>query len=188
MFRSRLGVVTFLMLALAACSSDGLGKATVTLPPSGSDVGSTDSGGTTVGPGECSSANMGLRSDPSSITSGSVYTPLLLTNNGSKACTLSTHLSVSFVDGNGQAVGPAPINSPGVGGTDVISVAPGETRQTVLRYIEPESLQCRTFQGQTSVRLVINDTQPLTLPPADWPICIVPALDQVTLADVGPQS
>ena len=188
MFRSRLGVVTFLLLALAACSSDGLGKATVTLPPSGSDVASTDSGGTTVGPGECSAANIGLRSDPSSTTSGSVYTPLLLTNNGSKACTVSIHLSVSFVDGNGQAVGPAPINSPGAGGTDVVSMAPGETRQTVLRYIEPESLQCKTYQGQTSVRLIINTTQPLTLPPADWPICIVPALDQVSLLDIGPAS
>ncbi len=188
MFRSRLGVVTFLLLALAACSSDGLGKATVTLPPSGSDVASTDSGGTTVGSGECSSANVGLRADPSSTTSGSVYTPLLLTNNGSKACTMSTHLSVSFVDANGQTVGPAPINSPGAGGTDVVSMAPGETRQTVLRYVEPASLECKTYTGQTSVRLVINDTQPLTLPPADWPICIVPALDQVTVADIGSPS
>jgi hypothetical protein len=186
MFRSRLAVVTVVLLALAACSSDGLGKATVTLPPSDSESAPTDSGGTTVGPGECSSANMGLRSDPSSTTSGSVYTPLLLTNNGSKACTLSTHLSVSFVDGDGQAVGPSPINSPGAGGTDVVSMAPGETRQTVLRYIEPESLQCKTYTGQTSVRLVVNDTQSLTLPPTDWPICIVPALDQVTLADIGP--
>ncbi|MEO8265040.1 MAG: DUF4232 domain-containing protein [Ilumatobacteraceae bacterium] len=185
MLRSRLGVVTLLLLALAACSSDGLGQATVTLPPAGSDVASTDSGGATVGPGECSSANMGLRSDPPSTTSGSVYTPLLLTNNGSKACTLSTRLSVSFVDGDGQTVGPTPINSPGAGGTDVVSMAPGETRQTVLRYIEPESLQCRTYQRQTSVRLIINDTQPLNLPPADWPICIVPALDQVSLLDIG---
>ena len=188
MFRSRFGVVTFLLLAVAACSSDGLGKATLTLPPSGSEVASTDTGGTTLGAGECSSANIGLRSDPSSTTSGSVSTPLLLTNNGSNACTLSIHLSMSFIDSNGQAVGPAPINSPGAGGTDVVSVAPGETRQTVLRYIEPKSLQCKTYAGQTSVRLVINDTQALTLPPADWPICIVPALDQVSLADVGPPS
>lgn len=188
MFRSRLGVMPVLLLAVAACSSDGLGKATVTLPPSDSEVAPTDSGGTTVGPGECSSANMGLRADPPSTTSGSVYTPMLLTNNGSKACTLSTHLSVSFVDGNGQAVGPAPINSPGAGGTDVVSMVPGETRRTVLRYVEPESLQCTTYAGQTSVRLIVNDTQPLSLPPADWPICIVPALDQVTLADIGPPS
>jgi hypothetical protein len=185
MFRSRLGVVTFLVLVLAACSSDGLGKPTVTLPPSGSDVAEAGSGGTTVGPTECRATTTGLFADPPSTRFGSVYTPLLLTNNASNACTLSTHLSVSFIDGNGQTVGPAPINSPGAGGTDVISLAPGETQQTVLRYVEPDSLQCTTYTGQTSLRLVINDTEALTLPPADWPLCIVPAVDQVSLTDIG---
>ena len=184
MFRSRLGVVTFLVLVPAACSSDGLGKATVTLPPSSSDIAPTDSGGTTVGPGECRATKMALRADPSTTTSGSIYTPLVLTNSGSDACTLSTHLSVSFIDSTGQTVGPSPINSPGAGGTDVVSVPPGDTKQTVLRYVEPDALQCTTFQGQTSVRLVINDTEALTLPPADWPLCIVPAVAQVSITDI----
>lgn len=185
MIRSRLGEVTFLVLVLAACSSDGLGKPTVTLPPSSGDVAATDTNATTVGPNECRATTIGLRADPPTTRLDSVYTPLLLTNNGSSACTLSTHLSVSFIDDNGQTVGPAPINSPGAGGTDVISLAAGETQQTVLSYVEPKSLQCSTYTGHTSARLVINDTEVLTLPPADWPLCIVPAVDQVSLIDIG---
>jgi len=114
---------------------------------------------------------------------GSIYTPLLVANTGTVACTLSTHVVLTFLDSGGQAVG-ASVATPEAAGPGVLTLAAGESRQTVLRYAQPGNLDCTPVADPTTVQLALNQTEVLTLAPMDWPICADRIADQVTLGDL----
>lgn len=62
---------------------------------------------------------------------GSIFTPLVFTNNGTTTCTLDGHPGVSFVDPAGNQIGPSADR------TDVatprVSLAPGEQAHATLQ-------------------------------------------------------
>lgn len=114
---------------------------------------------------------------------GSAYTPLLLTNIGTADCTLSTHVVMTFLDENNQAIGPA-VTTPEAAGPGVVTLAPAETRQVLFRYAQPGNFPCDAIATPTTLQLTVNQTEAVTLQPMDWPICPDRIADQVSLNDL----
>ena len=100
---------------------------------------------------------------------GSAYTPLVLTNGGAVACTLSTHAVLSFVDGNGQTVGDA-VSTSEADGPGIITLAPAESRFSFFRYVQPGVMDCQAIDTETTAQVIVNQTETLSLP-ALWPLC-----------------
>ena len=136
-----------------------------------------------TGPQPCSAASLALAAGPTDGAMGSAYTPLLLTNTGIVVCTLSTHIVMTFLDTGGQALGVS-VATPEATGPGLVDVAPGESRQAVFRYSQPGNFPCDAYAGQSTLQLVVNQTETLTLAPMDWPICPDRLPDQVSLLDL----
>ena len=131
----------------------------------------------------CAAGVMKLTAQPSDGAMGSIYTPLLLANTGAAACTVSTHLVLSFLDSNGQTIGVS-VTTPEAAGPSLITLGPVESRQTVLRYAQSGNLDCQPIATPTTAQLIVNQTEALTLPPSVWPLCADRLADQVTLGDL----
>lgn len=117
---------------------------------------------------------------------GSVYTPLVLTNGSAEACTVSTHVVLSFVDDNGQPVGDA-VSTPESGGPGIITLAPSESRFSFVRYGQPGAMDCQPINTETTAQLVVNQTETLYLAPELWPLCPDRLADQINIGDLSAQ-
>ncbi len=126
---------------------------------------------------------MSLTERPSDGAMGTIYTPLLLVNAGATACTVSTHVVLTFLDSGGQTVG-ASIATSEANGPGLIMLAPAESRQTVLSYGQPGNFDCPPIDTPTTAQLIFNQTEKLTLPPEVWPLCPDRLADQVSLGDL----
>jgi hypothetical protein len=127
---------------------------------------------------------MGLSAEPAEGAAGSIYTPLDLVNTGTAACTVSTHVVLSFLDSGGQSIGTS-VSTPEAAGPGIITLGPAESRQTFIRYSQPGNLNCPPLDTPTTAELIVNQTEALTLPPAVWPLCADRLAEQVSLGDLA---
>ena len=126
---------------------------------------------------------MGLSWGQADHSSGASHAYLILTNTGATSCTVGTHLVLSFLDDNGQAIGQS-VASPEADGPGVIRLDPAESRDTNFSYGPAGALDCQALESPSTAQLVVNQTEALTLPPMLWPLCPARVADQVILADI----
>ncbi len=131
----------------------------------------------------CTASALGLSTEPTEGAAGSIYTPVDLVNTSAAACTVSTHLVLSFLDINGQPVGPS-ITSPESAGPGVVTLAPTGSAKAFVRYSQPGAMNCQPLDTPTSAQLIFNQTEAISLPPMVWPLCTDRIVEQVTLGDI----
>jgi hypothetical protein len=131
----------------------------------------------------CAASSLSLTSGQTDGAMGSVYTPLVLSNTGAVACTVSTHVVLSFLDGDGQSIG-ASVSTPEGPGPGIITLNPTESRFSYIRYGQAGAMDCQPIDTETTAQLVVNQTEALTLAPMAWPLCPDHLADQVSLNDL----
>ncbi|MEU9123947.1 DUF4232 domain-containing protein [Streptomyces sp. NPDC048506] len=110
--------------ATAASSASAGGEATGTPNATESDASSMTASD------RCTAADMSLRLGPSDIGAGNIRYPLVFTNKGTEACTLSGFPGVSLIKRDGSAVGKPASREGGAGG--VVRLQPGQSAHAVL--------------------------------------------------------
>lgn len=79
----------------------------------------------------CATGILAITTGDSEGAAGSVFTPLVFTNNGSTTCTLDGHPGVSFVDPAGNQIGPSADRTDVA--TPTVSLAPGGQAHATLQ-------------------------------------------------------
>lgn len=79
----------------------------------------------------CATGILTITAGDSDGAAGSIFTPLVFTNNGTTACTLDGHPGVSFVDTAGNQIGPSADRTDVA--TPTVTLAPGEQAHATLQ-------------------------------------------------------
>lgn len=130
----RLAMITAAVtgLALTGCGSDSTNASSTssTGPATTTTAASTSSTRATVASIHCATNELSASLGVPNAGAGQVYTPLVLTNTGTRTCELRGFPGVSVLDSAGNQIGQ-PAGREGAEGTTV-SIAPGKTASATL--------------------------------------------------------
>jgi hypothetical protein len=99
----------------------------------------------------CRSRHLSLSLGGSQGAAGTTYQSVVLTNTGSRSCTLFGYPGVSFVDSGGALLGKPSSQDPGT--KKKVTLAPGGQANTLLRQPNPGNFDPTTCSPTTADRL-----------------------------------